>query len=236
MLGGCRAEPVTYLQVSDKAASHRQGGANHGAHEQCREHTRIAFKAHSHHNHGGKYEGHERHTRHRVRANNGYGVGSYRSKEESNDGYEQYSDHGVQQIEVHHAQIEEREDDEKGGNRAYGDDFERDVALCAYHLIGRSALSAQLFRGQRHGTANDAPALDDAQDAGHGDAANADGTGITGEYLLRRHASHGLCDGRIPLVEHRIGEDKGHARYNEPPHCERAQADNEGISQAYDIA
>ena len=142
----------------------------------------------------------------------------------------------MQKVEIHHPKEEEGIDDQQGQHAANGDNLKRDVALRALHLSRVRTLALHLMGGQRYGAANDAPALHDADDAGHGDGADAHATRITGEDGLRTHVAYGGGNGGIPLVEHRVGEDDGHERHDNPPHKHRTGADDSGIAQANDVA
>jgi len=101
---------------------------------------------------------------------------------------------------VHHAQPEEEERDGDDGDAANGNDLERDVALCALHSSSGVALAFHLFGCESDGSLDDTPTLDDADDAGHGDATNADTAGVSLEDLFRAHAAYSGRDGRIPHV------------------------------------
>ena len=134
------------------------------------------------------------------------------------------------------AKIEEDEGDEQHGSAAETDDLEGDVALGADDFLVAGSLALDLALGQRHGALDDTPALHDADDAGHGDAANADASAIVFEDVLGRHLADGRCDGGIPDVEHRVGHEQVERGNDEPPHTERAEGDDEGIAEAHDIA
>ena len=137
---------------------------------------------------------------------------------------------------MHHAQPEEEERDGDDGDAANGNDLERYVALCAFHGCRGVALALHLFGSKPNGSFDDAPALDNADDAGHGDATNADAAGISLEDLFRTHVAYRGSDGRIPHIQHLIVESERHARHDQPPHSERTQADVERIFQSDDIS
>ena len=141
----------------------------------------------------------------------------------------------MEEIEVHHAQIEEEEGHDKRGDAPEGDDLERDVALRADDFVLSAAFPFHLTGRQSDGALDDAPRLHDADDARHGDAADADGACIGLEDGFRGHLSDGCRDGRIPLVQYGVGEDEGHARHDEPPDGKRTHADDEGVFQPDDV-
>ena len=236
LLARCGAQPVTDLQVGDETAGHAQRRADHTTHDECGEHAAGTTQSYGYHHHTGKDQRHQCHTAHRVTAHNGDGVGCHRGEEESDDGDEQDAHDGKEQIAVHHAQPEEEERDGDDGDAANSDDLERDVALRALHGRRGVALALHLFGSETNSTFDDSPALDDADDAGHGDAADADAAGVSLEDVLWTHAAHGSRNGRIPHVQHLVVESERHARHDQPPHGERAQADVERIFQSDDIA
>ena len=135
----------------------------------------------------------ERHARHRVRSYDGNGVGSHCGEEEGYYGNEQYAHNGEEQVALHYAGPEEYEGDYYRGYRAYGDNLEGDVALCAGQLLGSSLVALHLLCGKTYGLLDDAPRLDDAYDAGHGYAADADILAVSVEDVFRRHCSYGCA-------------------------------------------
>ena len=142
----------------------------------------------------------------------------------------------MEKVEVHHAKVEEEEGDDQGEDRSHSDDLEGNVALRADDVLVSGAFALHLACRQAHSTLDDAPALDDTDDAGHGDAADADGASIGSEDLLRRHIAHGGSDGRIPLVQYRVGEDNGHGGHDDPPYADGSHADDEGVTEADDVS
>ena len=140
------------------------------------------------------------------------------------------------EVEVHHAGIEEGEGNHKGEHRADGDNLERDVALGAHYLFGASALALHLAGSKADGTLDDAPALDDAYHASHGDATDTDGTAVGLEDGFGCHFTHRSDNIGVPLVEDGVGEKQGHTRNNKPPHGKRTEADDGGIAQTDDVA
>ena len=81
------------------------------------------------------------------------------------------------------------------------------------------------FLDSPDGALDNAKALHNADDTGHGNAADADRTRVGAENILRRES------GSLSLRQH--VSDK---RNNEEPHQERAAANNEGVFKADDIA
>ena len=100
------------------------------------------------------------------------------------------------------------------------------ISALAFHLAGSKADS----------TLDDAPAFDNPNDTRHGDTSDADITGIMREDILWAHRPDGSSDRGIPLVEDGVWEDQAHQRYDYPPHGERSEGDNGGISQPDDIS
>ena len=96
-------------------------------------------------------------------------------------------------------------------------------------------LAFQLLGSQAHGALDDAPRLDDAQDARHGNAADADALGVVVEYLFGCHGADGLRDLRIPLVQHHVPANQREAGDEYPPDEERAEADDGRVFQSDDI-
>ena len=204
------AEPITNLQVGDERACHGECCAYDTAHEQCRQHAGVTLQSYGHHHYRRKNQCHQRHSRHRIAADDGDGVGCYGSEEKGYGSHKDYGYRGVEKIEVHYSEEEESVGDEKGSYGAYGNDLERDVALGADNLLVAGSFAFHLTGSKPHGTLDDSPALDDADDSGHGYCSNAEATAIVGEDVLRTHGSHSGGDGGIPLIHDRIGEDTGH--------------------------
>ena len=236
LLGRRSAQPVANLQVGDESAGHRQSCTYHTAHDEGCQHAARTVQAYGHHHDRSQDEGHQRHAAHGVGAYNGDGVGGHGGEEEGDDGDEQDAHQGMNDVTLHHIQIEEEEGEQDGDDRTDGDDFERDVALGAQLSLVDRLAAFHLLCGQSDGTLDDAPALDDADDAGHGNAADTYRLTIGFEDLLGTHVGHGRGDGGVPLVQYRVGEDERQSRYDEPPHRERAQTDNERILEADDVA
>jgi hypothetical protein len=77
------------------------------------------------------------------------------------------------------------------GDGTDGDDLERDVALRTLHGSRGVTLALSTLCSETDSTFDDTPALDDADDAGHGDTTDADAAGISLEDLFRSHGAHG---------------------------------------------
>ena len=93
---------------------------------------------------------------------------------------------------VQHSEVEEYEHQCEGDEQTDDYDLHRKVSLGAC-LLGLCAgfLAAELLAGQTESGLDDAGRLDDADDAGCGDAADADVAGVVGKDLLRRHRAYG---------------------------------------------
>ena len=230
------AEPITNLEVGDERASHREGGADHASHDESGEHATGTTQSDGHHDHRGEDERHERHATHGVGAHDGDGVGGYGGEEEGDERHEHDAYEGEEHVAIHHAKPEEDERDDDGEDGGDADESEREVTLGAlgHCRVGLSAF--HLLGSQSDGALDDAPRLDDADDARHGDASDADALAVGLEDLFRRHVAHGSRDGGVPLVEHGVAPDESDARHDEPPHGERAEADDERIAEADDVA
>ena len=169
-----------------------------------------------------------------ARISDGNGIGGYRGEQERDACHEDDCYNGVQQIALHHIEIEEQRHKDNGDNRPDGDDFHRQVFLCAHHA-GICLLAFHLFGGKPYGTLDDAPRAHDADNARHGDASDADTLGVFGEDGFGRHRAYGLRDSRIPGVQYLVTPQHCDARHDDNPYGERAGADNGGIFQPYDI-
>ena len=232
---GRRAEPVTYLEVGDEAAGHGERRAHHAAHQQRGHDAGRAAQAHSHHYHGGQDERHQRHARHRIAAHDGDGVGRHGGEQEGYQGHQQDAHNGVKQIATHHAEEEEAEHYDQRERRTEDDDLHGDILLCALGGLLGIALLRHLAAGQRYGAGHYLAALDDADDAGHGDGADTDGAGV-GEEHLRRCLRGGHCAGARAGGYLHVGEQERYARHDDPPHQHAAGAYHGRIFQAYDIS
>ena len=122
------------------------------------------------------------------------------------------------QVALHHIKIEKQENQNQRNSRTYNNNFHGKVALGTLQIAFHIRLPAHLFGCQSHSTLNDAPGLDDADDTGHGNTANADALGIIVEYLFGSHAADSRRDIRVPLIEHFIAPNERHAGNNNPPH------------------
>ena len=236
LLAGRGAEPIADFQVSDKGARHGQSRADHAAHNQRSHHAARALQSDAHHHHRGQNQRHQRHTRHGIRAHNGNGIGCHCSKEERDERHHDDGHQRMEHITVHHAKPEEQERDENRDDRSDGDELKREVALGALRAALALLAALHFLRRQSHGTLDDAPRLDDADDAGHCDAADANRLAVGLENFLGRHLAHCRRDVRIPLVEHRVGEQQGHSGHDEPPHRQRPQTDNQRVLKTDDVA
>ena len=100
--------------------------------------------------------GHQCHARYGIGTHDGNGIGGYRGEQERDACHEDDCYNGVQQIALHHIEIEEQRHKDNGDNRPDGDDFHRQVFLCAHHA-GICLLAFHLFGGKPYGTLDDAP-------------------------------------------------------------------------------
>ncbi len=98
-----------------------------------------------------------------------------------------------------------------------------DIRLPA-NSVGSAGIAFKFARGKTHSLADDATALDDADDTCHGDTADAYHSRILREYSS---GSHGGDFSRA------ISAHKGNY---EPPHENRAGKNHKGIFQTNDIA
>ena len=169
------AEPVAYLQVGDEAACHAQGCADHAAHDESSHHTARAAQTYGYHDDGGHDECHQSHAADGICADDGDGVGCHGGEEESNDAHDKNGNNAEYPVAAHHIKVEEEESEHKSQDDAEGDESHRKVLLRARSLdLFDVFLAFELSSGQRNGFDNNAPALHNADDAGHRDAANAD--------------------------------------------------------------
>ena len=140
--------------------------------------------------------------------------------------------------------MEEDEDADERGDEQREDALHRDVALRALGGVGPLLAAAQLRDGQTDGLADDARLADDADDARHGDAADADGLADVGVEVLGREELLRVI--QQPLVRHaqqrgqrggveRLGE-RADERYDEEPYEARAGRDDECILESDDVA
>ena len=232
-----RAEPITDFQVGDKRTCHSQCRADHTAHNQRSHHTARAFQTDANHHDRSQNQRHQRHSRHGIRADDGDGVGRDGRKEECDDRNERNCDECLEYIAVHHTEPEEQERDDQRHNRGNGDELKRQVFLGALRVRRNVAAAAlHLLRSQSDSTLDDAPRLDDSDDTSHCDATDANRLAVSLENILGRHIANRRRDARIPLVQHRVGEEQCQSRYNQPPHRQRTQADNQRILKTDDIA
>ena len=81
------------------------------------------------------------------------------------------------------------------------------------------------------GALDDAPTLDNADDASHGNTADTDALGIAEDLF-----GAGSGGGQTFIVDGQIGEEEGDARHDAPPYETGACADDGGIFQSDDIA
>ena len=88
-------------------------------------------------------------------------------------------------------EVEEYEHQGQSDEQTDDYDLHGQVSLCAGLLsFGAGLLAAELLAGQAESGLDDAGRLDDADDAGCGDAADADVAGVVGKDLLRRHRAY----------------------------------------------
>ena len=205
MFAGRRAEPVADLQVGDEAAGHREGRADHAADDQRGGHAGRAAQSDAHQHQRREDQRHECHARYGVRADDGDGVGR-NGREEEGDDEDDHETRDRLHPAVEQAEVEEDEDRDERGDEDRQDALHRDVALRALGRFG-SLLPASEFRdGEAHGLADDLRLADDADDAGHGDAADAERFADEGEEVLGREERLGMCQ----QIGVRHAEHRGH--------------------------
>ncbi len=122
------AQPVADLQVGDEAAGHREGRADHAADDQGGGHAARTRQPYAHQNERREDERHQGHARHGVGAHDGDGVGRYGGEEEGDQKDDQDSHHGLHPV-VQHAELEEDEGSQQGGDQHREDQLHRQVAL-----------------------------------------------------------------------------------------------------------
>ena len=122
---------------------------------------------------------------------------------------------------MNHTHIEENKRHEQGSSQRKHQHLHGDVLLMALHLH-ILVLALESLAGQTHCTLNHTPLLDDADDATHGDATNADVTRAVLENLVGRRGCH-------------VGIHT-HERNNNPPDECTAGKDDERITQAHNVA
>ena len=84
--------------------------------------------------------------------------------------------------------------------------------------IAMALAATQFLAGESYGALDHAPAVDDADDTGHGDASDTDRAGIVEEDVLRRHVADRSGDRWIPHGQHLVVEEQRHAGNDEPPY------------------
>ena len=156
LLLGCATQPVTDFQVGDETSGHGQCGADHATHYQGSHHTRGTFQAHGHHDDGSQDQGHQGHARYRVRTDDGDGIGRHGGEEEGDSRYQQDGYYSMQNVALHHVEIEEEYHEQQGEQRTEGDDFHGQVFLCAFHAFF-GLFSFHLIGSQADRTLDDAP-------------------------------------------------------------------------------
>ena len=86
------------------------------------------------------------------------------------------------------SEYEEQEGHQKGQQDADDDNLHREVSLGAQDFsVSTAFLALYFFSRQTYGTLDDAGRLDDADDAGSGDTADADVPCVGSEYGLGGH-------------------------------------------------
>ncbi len=123
---------------------------------------------------------------------------------------------------MQHANPEEHQHDKQCRNHRDSQQFHRDVAFRAEHILRhRLALSAELFLYQSERSGNHAPVLDDTQQTRHSDGPDTNVTTVTGIEYLRVDVAH--------TRRSQQGQD-------DPPREERTTGDNGGVLKTDDIA
>ena len=184
LLDGGGTQPIANLQVGDEAACHGESGTYDTAHHQGCHHAAGALKADSHHDDRSQDEGHQRHARYRIGTHNGDGVGCYGSEKEGDDSHQHNGRQRMEQVALHHVKVEKEGHQQQCEDGADGNDLHREIALRTLHGSQVARLAPHLLGCQSDSTFDDAPRLDDADDAGHGDTTNADTLGIVLENLF----------------------------------------------------
>ena len=141
--------------------------------------------------------------------------------------------------------MEEYEDRDERGDQDREDPLHRQVALRAFYRSRGGFVAPPQFRyGQPYGLADDLRLLDDADDARHGDASDAERFADEGEEVFCREDAGGVGED----VGARHAQQRGHGRrvdrvgqrpderYDEEPHQARTRRDDHGVFQSDDVA
>ncbi len=169
-----------------------------------------------------KEPAHQRHAAHGVRAHDGNGVGRHGREEEGDDAHDDQPHQGLPYV-VHDAtQGKESENGQQGDDDAEHDGFHGQVLFGAGDaVLGGRSLVGELVHRQANGALDDTERLDNADDAGRGDAADADMPCVPFEQLV---------GGQVKT------ERKVRQRDDDQPHQQAAAADDETVFQADDIS
>ena len=144
------------------------------------------MKTYGHHDYRGEDEGHQCHAAHGIAAHNCDGIGGNGGEQEGDDAYQDDGDECLQDVAAEDTEIEEEAGDDDHGHRTEDNDLHWQVALCARYVgLCVVAFLAQFLAGESYGALDHAPAVDDADDTGHGDASDTDRAGIVEEDVLR---------------------------------------------------
>ena len=124
---------------------------------------------------------------------------------------------------MNHAEPEEKQHTDKGKRREVGDMLHGDIGLPAYGFAF-AGIAFELARCKADGLTDDTAALYNADNAGHGDTADAYHACIFRENLAGPHGGD---------FSRAVGT---HKRNYEPPYENRAGENHEGIFQTHDIS
>ena len=141
--------------------------------------------------------------------------------------------------------MEEDEDREQRGDENRQHALHREVALRALRVAtSRRLAAAELRDGQPHGLTDDFRLADDADDPGHGDAADTDGLADEGEEVLGREEALGMREQfgvrHAQQRSHRRGVDRFGQRprdgHEDEPHEARTGGDDHGVFESDNVA
>ena len=232
LLGRSAAEPVSDFQVGDEGSCAGKGGTYHAAHDEGCYHAAGTLQTYYRHDEAGKDEGHQRHSAHGVAAHDGNGVRCHGGEEEGNNEDDGKCHAREEEIAAHDVELEEEEGGKERYDESHDDDLHGDVALCAGAFLLALCLVLLAEGGTDEGEAaeDDGAAVPHADDARHGDAADADALGIL-ENLLRRG-----CGGSNALLHLEFRPDEGNGGHGNPPDEHRTGTHDGGILQTDDVA
>src|SRR5699024_8278470 len=119
-------------------------------------------------------------------------------------------------------------------NQHRQDGLHRQIAFGTFARL-HVFLSAEFLHGEPQRLADDFRGFDDADDARHGDTADAEWTAVVEKEFFGRHVPHGLKNA-FAYGQRHAGREIADERDEHEPDGERTGADERGVLEAHDIA